>query len=216
MPPWPNNRRDESSIRLIRCSQDHFRLVLPIGSGGRYLTFFIIAQFCEIASLQTKSVTSSRPFPHINKKMASSGGGITLDQLMSMDVDSAASQHRAMAEHKEILDEFDRRRRARTLAVPTDDGQVRARLREFGEPITLFGEGPGDRRERLREIMSRNLGEDEELESSEEGESEGEESDEEREEFYTEGSEELYEARKWIAEYSLRRWVGRKRCRRNC
>jgi len=26
------------------------------------------------------------------------------------------------------------------LAVPTDDGRVRARLREIGEPITLFGE----------------------------------------------------------------------------
>lgn len=29
----------------------------------------------------------------------------------------------------------------RKLAVPTDDKKVRERLRAYGEPITLFGEG---------------------------------------------------------------------------
>lgn len=129
--------------------------------------------------------------------------GITFDQLQSMDVDYSASQSRAMDEHRAILDEFERKRRARTLAVPTDDGQVRLRLRELGEPITLFGEGPGDRRERLRELMSRMAGVDIEMESEDES-SEGEE-EEAREEFYTEGTEELYDARKWIAGYSLKR-----------
>lgn len=32
------------------------------------------------------------------------------------------------------------RRIARTIIVPTLDAQVRAKLREIGEPITLFGE----------------------------------------------------------------------------
>ena len=134
------------------------------------------------------------------------GGGLTFDQLQSMDVDFGVTQSKAMKEHRGILDEFDRKRRARTLAVPTDDGQVRARLRGLGEPITLFGEGPGDRRERLREIMSRMMGgrDVESEEGSEMSEGESEDSDEaEREEFYTEGSEELYDARKYIAEYSL-------------
>ncbi|KAI9640300.1 hypothetical protein NHQ30_011350 [Ciborinia camelliae] len=31
---------------------------------------------------------------------------------------------------------------------------VRARLREMGEPITLFGEGPGNRRDRLRQLLT--------------------------------------------------------------
>jgi U4/U6 small nuclear ribonucleoprotein PRP4 len=44
------------------------------------------------------------------------------------------------AENKALLDELDRKKRARTMAVPTDDNRVKARLREIGEPITLFGE----------------------------------------------------------------------------
>lgn len=50
------------------------------------------------------------------------------------------SSERARQENKAVLDELERKKRARTMAVPTDDGRVRARLREIGEPITLFGE----------------------------------------------------------------------------
>jgi pre-mRNA processing factor 4 (PRP4) like len=46
----------------------------------------------------------------------------------------------ARAENKIILDELERKKKARSLAVPTDDSKVKARLREIGEPITLFGE----------------------------------------------------------------------------
>ncbi|KAJ5640405.1 hypothetical protein N7528_000030 [Penicillium herquei] len=53
-----------------------------------------------------------------------------------------------------IYSQFERKRRAAAMAVPTDDTKVRARLRELGEPITLFGEGPGDRRDRLRELLT--------------------------------------------------------------
>jgi len=47
----------------------------------------------------------------------------------------------AKAEQQAILDEFERKKKARNIAVPTDDKKVRLRLRELGEPITLFGEG---------------------------------------------------------------------------
>lgn len=46
----------------------------------------------------------------------------------------------ARAENKMILDELERKKKARSLAVPTDDNKVKTRLREIGEPITLFGE----------------------------------------------------------------------------
>ncbi|EJD07698.1 WD40 repeat-like protein [Fomitiporia mediterranea MF3/22] len=90
------------------------------------------------------------------------------------------------------------------MAVPTDDARVRARLREIGEPITLFGERPADRRDRLKYVLSQisvaRGGDLPDLESESE-------SDEEEtvEEFYTPGSFELLEARRRIAEFSIPR-----------
>jgi U4/U6 small nuclear ribonucleoprotein PRP4 len=107
-----------------------------------------------------------------------------------------------------ILSQFDRKRRAAQIAVPTDDGRVRARLRELGEPITLFGEGPGDRRDRLRELLTIQAeeaeGQDVDTQMGESGEG-AEGQGEQEEEFYTEGIRELLEARRNIARYSLPR-----------
>ena len=109
-----------------------------------------------------------------------------------------------------ILNQFSRRKRAAAIAVPTDDGRVRARLREMEEPITLFGEGPGDRRDRLRELLTQQA----EIEAGEDGEGDTRMQDatqddgaqgEQDEEFYTEGMPELLAARKAIARYSLPR-----------
>jgi pre-mRNA processing factor 4 (PRP4) like len=50
------------------------------------------------------------------------------------------SSERARAENQALLEELERKKKASTMAVPTDDGRVRARLRQIGEPITLFGE----------------------------------------------------------------------------
>ncbi|KAL9111999.1 MAG: hypothetical protein Q9227_003619 [Pyrenula ochraceoflavens] len=110
-----------------------------------------------------------------------------------------------------ILSQFDRKRRAAQLAVPTDDGRVRSRLRELGEPITLFGEGPADRRDRLRELLLSQLeaaegeGADVAMEDATSAGSDGGEEDEQEEEFYTMGSQTLLDARRQIAKYSLPR-----------
>ena len=101
------------------------------------------------------------------------------------------------------MSQFSRRRRAAAIAVPTDDGRVRAKLREMGQPMTLFGEGPSDRRDRLREYLTAEQEAGEEdvglldfgMEDAGHGEQE--------EEFFTEGMNELLEARKVIARYSL-------------
>ena len=107
-----------------------------------------------------------------------------------------------------ILSQFSRRRRAAGIAVPTDDGRVRAKLREMEEPVTLFGEGPGDRRDRLRELLTEHA----DAEAGEDGEGDIPMQDggvgdgaqgEQEEEFYSEGIQELLEARKAIARYSL-------------
>ncbi|KFH40478.1 putative WD repeat-containing protein-like protein [Hapsidospora chrysogenum ATCC 11550] len=105
-----------------------------------------------------------------------------------------------------ILDQFNRKRLAATIAVPTDDGRVRAKLREMGEPVTLFGDGPAERRDRLRELMTIQAemagleGADVEMEDAPE-----EEEEEQEEEFYSRGGPELLKARENIARFSLPR-----------
>lgn len=52
------------------------------------------------------------------------------------------------------LVEFEKRRIARSLAIPIDDNEVRAELRKREHPVCLFGEDDHDRRERLRELIA--------------------------------------------------------------
>lgn len=61
----------------------------------------------------------------------------------------------ARAENQALLEELERKKRARAIAVPTDDVKVRRRLRELQEPITLFGERAADRRQRLITLLSK-------------------------------------------------------------
>jgi pre-mRNA processing factor 4 (PRP4) like len=73
---------------------------------------------------------------------------LTFDNLV--DDGNYLGSERARIENKVILDELERKKKARAMAVPTDDNRVKARLREIGEPITLFGE-------RVRLILVLNL-----------------------------------------------------------
>ena len=108
-----------------------------------------------------------------------------------------------------ILSQFSRKRRAAALAVPTDDGRVRAALRERAEPMTLFGEDAADRRDRLRQLMLADLdddagggGGDVDMGGTGPGNNTVQEVEEE---FYTSGSPELLAARRAIARYSVPR-----------
>ncbi|KAF7794298.1 hypothetical protein EIP86_005431 [Pleurotus ostreatoroseus] len=127
---------------------------------------------------------------------------LTFDTLI--DDGNYLGTERARLENKVLLDELERKKKARSLAVPTDDNRVKARLREIGEPITLFGERAADRRDRLIYVLSQiNAARgDESMQVDEES---SEESEEEQEEFYSPGTLELLEARRRIAEYSLPR-----------
>ncbi|CAE7041131.1 Prpf4 [Symbiodinium sp. CCMP2592] len=102
---------------------------------------------------------------------------------------------RARQQHEEAVRAFEQKRTQRELAVPTGDVQVKAKLREFGEPVCIFGEGPYERRDRLRTIMA---GRTAPTLDAKRQESTGDE-----DLFYTEGLEELLEARVKIAEWSL-------------
>ncbi|KAF7982546.1 hypothetical protein HWV62_7706 [Athelia sp. TMB] len=127
---------------------------------------------------------------------------LTLDTLM--DDGNFLGSERARMENQVILDELERKKKARTMAVPTDDKLVKGRLREIGEPITLFGERAADRRDRLIYVLSQiNAARGDDAMHIDDAASE--DSEEEGEEFYTPGSLELLKARRDIAEYSLPR-----------
>ncbi|KZT18652.1 U4/U6 snRNP-specific spliceosomal protein [Neolentinus lepideus HHB14362 ss-1] len=127
---------------------------------------------------------------------------LTFDNLV--DDNNYLGSERARLENKAILDELERKKKARSMAVPTDDNRVKARLRELGEPITLFGERAADRRDRLIYVLSEIQAAkgDDGMQLDDESPSEEEE---EEEEFYTPGTLELREARRRLAEYSLPR-----------
>ncbi|KAH6619250.1 WD40-repeat-containing domain protein [Chaetomium sp. MPI-SDFR-AT-0129] len=142
------------------------------------------------------------------------GGGIDINSIpIDRDYDiPGAGAGIAPEKASALLSQFERKRLAATIAVPTDDGRVRAKLRELGRPVTLFGEGPADRRDRLRELLT------EQAQAQQAGGQEGadvdmqdvdaeedEEAEEGEEEFYSRGTDELLQARINIAQYSIPR-----------
>ncbi|KAK0731172.1 WD40-repeat-containing domain protein [Lasiosphaeris hirsuta] len=147
---------------------------------------------------------------YVEEAEAEDRGGIDLASIpLDRDYDlPGAGAGIAPEKASALLSQFERRRLAATIAVPTDDGRVRARLRELGEPVTLFGEGPADRRDRLRELLAeqaQNPGQenaDVDMKDAEEGDADG---DEQEEEFYSRGGPELLQTRIDIANYSIPR-----------
>lgn len=72
-----------------------------------------------------------------------------------MELGEAAQEE--MSRQDELLAEFERRKQLRQIYVPTDDHDVKMALRELEHPICLFGEGPAERRDRLRELIAKVL-----------------------------------------------------------
>ncbi|POW19753.1 hypothetical protein PSHT_04260 [Puccinia striiformis] len=138
---------------------------------------------------------------------------VDFEDLVTKQIDpNDPNQTRTQAEHAALLTSLDRATRSRQLAVPTNEVAIRVRLRELGEPMTLFGERPEDRRDRLRYVLSQiaeakgwELEKEAGTAGMDEGGAEGKDDSEsdDDEEFYTEGSEELLVARRSIADFSL-------------
>ncbi|CAL8123468.1 unnamed protein product [Orchesella dallaii] len=107
---------------------------------------------------------------------------------------------------EEVVKELERRKRARMLNVSTDDEEVKKDLRTLGEPICYFGEGPADRRERLKEVLSRTNGLEVLLKRDQlELEKPSLKEKEQEVTWYHEGPDSLRDARMWIANFSLPR-----------
>lgn len=105
------------------------------------------------------------------------------------------------------MEEFERKKKARQINVSTDDSEIKKSLRQLNEPVCLFGEGPAERRIRLRELLSM-LGESvisKRLDDEEFKKSAFREQQDTSQTWYHEGSEALRTARLWIADFSLPR-----------
>ena len=89
-------------------------------------------------------------------KMSSSAGATPGDGSVPSQSRPKLSKSmlEAKARHEALLRQLELRSKARAIPVPTDDKEVRYRLRCLGEPITLFGEQAIDRRHRLRTLYS--------------------------------------------------------------
>ncbi|XP_062515277.1 U4/U6 small nuclear ribonucleoprotein Prp4-like [Corticium candelabrum] len=122
-------------------------------------------------------------------------GNINISDGATFDL-ALASETR----QQELLAEFERRKKARAIAVPTDDAEIKSRLRQLGYTIGLFGEGPADRRERLRQLISEQANEELKWPKEEDRRLDEKESEEV---WYHESSQALRQVRFWIAEYSL-------------
>lgn len=126
-------------------------------------------------------------------------GNINISDGSAYDISDTTPEGQA-----ELIAELEKRKRARQIQVSTDDVEVKATLRKIGEPICLFGEGPADRRDRLRKLLAQ-IGEDAINQKKQEEIEQKKKKEEENITWYHEGSESLKNARVWIAKYSLPR-----------
>ena len=128
-------------------------------------------------------------------------GNINIGEVETMEMSADAK-----AEHQqELMAEFEKRKIIKSITVSTDDKAVKARLRELGHPICLFGEGPAQRRDRLRDLLSVFEQLLPGFATQKEEEEEEQEIVETEEIWYHEGSDELKASRLFIAEYSVPR-----------
>ncbi|KAK8960810.1 U4/U6 small nuclear ribonucleoprotein PRP4-like protein [Platanthera guangdongensis] len=172
---------------------------------------------------------SIAPIPHpppsalLRARTANAAGGAAPDSdqesslpppraAPNIDYEVSEESRLARERHEKAVQELLTKRRAFAMAVPTNDVAVRTRLRRLGEPVTLFGEREMERRDRLREIMLRldNEGQLERLLRAHEEEQQAAAAPAEDDgpqvyPFYTEGTQELLDARMKIAKYSLPR-----------
>lgn len=155
-------------------------------------------------------------------KAAREAGHVNLHGDAKREVlEFSASSKEEKERHASSMQIFEIKKRARSMVVPTAVEEVKAMLRQRRQPITLFGEGPYDRRERLREVEA-------ELQMALEGRQEARESDgsdthndtkhrdivKRQEVVYSQADDNLRRARQDFASYSFERASARLDARR--
>ena len=95
-----------------------------------------MAQRIHFGSLENAERVAGTGATIVEKIVGNPQSGMDLDQLEDLSKPKPDPKHQ-----DDLLAEFERKKVAETLAVPTNDNKVRDRLRQLYEPMTLFGEG---------------------------------------------------------------------------
>lgn len=82
-------------------------------------------------------------------------GNINIGKNNNVTLELSDRSKDAQEKHAKLLQRVESERRARQIIVPTGIHDVKMKLRSIGHPITLFGELPADRRERLRILLAK-------------------------------------------------------------
>lgn len=156
----------------------------------------------EKEKLRLSAISSSGSLASDAIKAGKAAGNINITEGGSYDI----AERDPNEGQEELIAELEKRKKARQIQVSTDDSEVKANLRQLGEPICLFGEGPAERRERLRRTLAE-LGSEATGAILRKGEAlpEKKTKEEENVTWYHEGTSALKEARIWIAKYSIPR-----------
>ena len=88
---------------------------------------------------------------------------------------------------EELTKVYQLKKLAKSVPIPTNDKEVKMRLRELGQPICFFGETIIDRRERLKKQLSSKIIQEGKLPVFRKVEEKKEEKVKENELFYSEG-----------------------------
>eukprot|EP01083_Nonionella_stella_P196537 723064_1 len=75
----------------------------------------------------------------------------------------SAQAQAAQEKHEALLQSIEQKRIKQNLRVPTDDNEVKQRLRALKEPICYFGEDAADRRERLHDLIAKMMSSGQEI-----------------------------------------------------
>ncbi|XP_062131538.1 LOW QUALITY PROTEIN: U4/U6 small nuclear ribonucleoprotein Prp4 [Drosophila sulfurigaster albostrigata] len=156
---------------------------------------------------QLEDIESDEDYEETNKKSSSTKGlpPPTAASLANKIDDDYFDLETEMERDKvALLEEFERKKRARQINVSTDDAEIKNNLRQLNEPICYFGEGPAERRRRLKELLA-SLGENAINKKQSEEEERKTQQREQEATWYHEGPDTLRVARLWIADYSLPR-----------
>lgn len=110
----------------------------------------------------------------------------------------------ARKRHEEMLKKYELQKALKNINIPTNDNEIKLKLRELKQPICYFGEGPSNRRDRLKNLLAKILMETGRLPSFAKPVQEQIQRDEENEYFLYEGDQSLKKIRMEIAKDSLK------------